>query len=227
MWERLLLINLLLAGVLVAGVAKIRRNWFEFEASHRVEAVQAEPEAARTIPVISDSSVRPGDWTEIPTKSLFSFDRSDIAILMPKEVPPPPGPPKPLLFGTMSIGGESIAMLAPGQGRPSRPIKIGESIENWQLVEIQQDSVVMTANGNRATIGLNNGPRDHSRTAGSSAPTQAATPAAVVPSLPSPTPSTANSPTAAPSLPTAPPPGETKGHWIYTPFGPKWVSENP
>ena len=111
MWRRLLLINLLLLGLVIAGVLKLRRSWREFEATHRAEAIQAEPETARTIPAITEALARPDDWTEIPTKNLFSFDRNDIAIVAPKDVQQ--AGPKPLLFGTMSIGNESVAMLAP------------------------------------------------------------------------------------------------------------------
>jgi hypothetical protein len=225
MWRRLLLINLLLAGLLTAGVLKLRRSGREFDASHRVETIQAEPEAARTIPAISTTSARPEDWTEIPTKNLFSFDRNDIAIVAPKEVQQ--AGPKPLLFGTMSIGNESIAMLSPGQGRQSTAMKIGESINNWQLVEIQKDSVVMTANGVRTSIGLSDAPRDHTRTGAASSPAAAVTIVSAPPSEP------ATSAAASAATPTPPPfvqtpnptPGQGKGHWMYTPFGNVWVAD--
>ena len=221
MWQRLLVINLLLAGLLAAGVLKVRRNWREFETSHRVEAIQAEPEAARTIPAISEALARPDDWTEIPTKNLFSFDRNDIAIVAPKDVQQ--AGPKPLLFGTMSIGNESVAMLAPAQGRQSTAMKIGESINNWQLVEIQKDSVVMAANGVRTTIGLNDAPRDHTRTGAASGPSAAVT------IVSAPSASAASSGTTPPPLPSTPPPnptpGQGKGHWMYTPFGNVWVAD--
>ena len=192
MWQRLLVINLLLAGLLAAGVLKVRRNWREFETSHRVEAIQAEPEAARTIPAISEALARPDDWTEIPTKNLFSFDRNDIAIVAPKDVQ---------------------------QAGP----KIGESINNWQLVEIQKDSVVMAANGVRTTIGLNDAPRDHTRTGAASGPSAAVT------IVSAPSASAASSGTTPPPLPSTPPPnptpGQGKGHWMYTPFGNVWVAD--
>ena len=227
MWRRILLLDLFLVGLLVFGVVKVRRNSGEFEASHRVEAVQAEPEAARTIPSFRATTIAAGDWNEVPAKNPFSFDRNDIAVVAPKAVPPTG--PKPVLFGIMSIGNESIAMLAPGQNgtRQSRAMKLGDSIETWQLVEIQKDSVVMAANGVRATIVLNDPAariaRDYTRTAGSGAAPQ------VVISSP---PASATSPPSASTTPPPPPPGSqpgsaAKGHWMYTPFGNTWVPDNP
>jgi len=229
MWRRLLLIIVLLAGVLVAGVVKIRRSWFDFEAQHRVEMIQAEPEPARTIPVVNAASPRADDWTEIPAKNVFSFDRNDVPVVTAKETTPQQQlGPKPLLYGTMSIGSESVAMLSPGQGRASRPVKIGESIENWQLVDIQKDSVIMTANGARTTIAMNDTPqqRDHTRTGGTVASPAQSSPVQI--NQPSQTQSPTSTSSVSSTLPKEPPAGENpKGHWIYTPFGPKWVPDNP
>jgi hypothetical protein len=161
----------------------------------------------------------------VPTKNPFSFDRSDIAVVAPKETLPVG--PKPLLFGIMSIGNESIAMLSPAQSgtRQSRAMKVGESMDNWELVEIQKDSVIMTAAGARATVILNDPAartaRELSRTGTSTTPAQSVIVNAPVDAPAQP---------AAASLPPPPPPpssqpGQGKGHWMYTPFGNTWVPD--
>src|SRR4051794_13100866 len=154
MWRRLLILNLALVVILAAGVLRVRRAWMEFEAMHRIDSVKADTEPARTLPA-AKSATAAEEWTEISVKDPFSFDRSDVSIVAPK--PSAPTDPKPVLFGTMSIGNEWIAMLAPGQGgnRASRPIKVGESMGSWQVVEIREKAVVVAGNGIRETLVLN------------------------------------------------------------------------
>lgn len=155
MWRRLLILDLVLVAVLVAGTLRVRRSWQEFEGAHRVAAVQPDREP---VPALSGSALVTAaaqDWTDISVKNPFSFDRNDIAIVAPTQATPTT--PKPVLFGVMSIGNEKIAMLSPGQsGRASRPVKVGESVDSWQVVEIADKSVVVTAeNGTRQTIIMN------------------------------------------------------------------------
>src|SRR5262245_33353338 len=152
-WRRLLILDLALAAVLVAGVIQVRRSWKEFERSHRVGDVQAEKETVRGLPASPSTTATVQDWTDISVKNPFSFDRNDVAIIAPQQSPGTK--PKPVLFGMMSVGNERIAMLAPGQSgtRASRPVKIGESIDGWQVVEIRETSVVVASeNGIRETV---------------------------------------------------------------------------
>src|SRR5207302_5234563 len=113
-------------------------------------------EIARAVPGASVTAVAPQDWTEISVKDPFSFDRNDVSYVAPKQTLPTQ--PKPVLFGTMSIGNEWIAMLAPAQSgtRTSRPVKVGESVDDWQVVEIRDKSVLVTGpTGLRETLVMN------------------------------------------------------------------------
>src|SRR5262249_14163892 len=107
------------------------------------------------LPTTTVAATSPQDWTEISVNNPFSFDRNDTAIVAPVQAAP--NTPKPVLFGIMSIGSEKIAMLSPGQsGRASRQVKIGESVDNWEVLEIGDKSVVVTApNGTRQTVIMN------------------------------------------------------------------------
>jgi hypothetical protein len=222
MWRRLVVIDLILLAALVYGVLQVRQSWIEFEATHRVETIRPEAEPALAIPGSAIAASSPGDWTDISVKDPFSFDRNDIAIIAPKAALVP-NQPKPVLFGTMSVGNQWIAMLAPGQtgNRSSRPIKVGESFENWQVVEISDKSVVVaSATGNRETITLNGGqvPRSSERTGTGGAspapvvvtPSQTATPAASTPAT------TPTQPSAQPA-PAGQQPAEVE--YLNTPFG--------
>jgi hypothetical protein len=232
MWRRLLILDVALVGVLVGGGIKFRRNWLEFEDKHRVESVQAEPETPRTITATGAAAAGVGDWTEIVSKNPFSFDRNDIAIVAPPPPPPTPAPeapragPKPVLFGTFGIGQDWQAMLASGQpgNRKSRPMKIGESIDNWQILEIRKDSVVVASGALRETIPIDTGvqTRVAERTA-------IATPAPIQPppAAPQPGSPTASATPPAKSVPSCVPDENPsgKGHILETPFGKKCIED--
>src|SRR5581483_8349101 len=102
-----------------------------------------------------------------------------------------PAQPKPILFGTLSVGKEWIAMLSTAQegNRASHSVKVGGSIGDWQVLEINNDSVVVAGeNGNRQTITLSEStaqvPREYSRTL--SAPGSPAPVTIVSPNAPAP-----------------------------------------
>src|SRR5262249_27762002 len=148
---------------------RVRQIWKDFDSTHRTETIKPDKESVRSVPAAT-AAPAPENWTDISVKDPFSFDRNDIAIVAPKQNAPVQ--PKPVLFGTMLVGKEWIAMLAPGQGattRASRPVKIGESIGEWQVVEISEKSVVVAGeNGSRQNVGLMEStavvPRDSGRT---------------------------------------------------------------
>jgi hypothetical protein len=221
MWRRILLLDLALAAVLIAGAIQVHRSWQSFELSHRVESVQPEAEPIRTPPVVSPVAAAPQDWTEISVNDPFSFDRNDVAIVAATQAVPTR--PKPVLFGIMAVGPEKIAMLSPGQsGRASQSVKIGESVDSWQVVEISEKSVVVVAeNGTRQTIIMNDPtaqvPRVSTRT-GSGVPagpivnTSTSTPVAPPPTT------TANAPAQTPQT-NQQPAAAADDDYLVTPFG--------
>ena len=220
-WRRILILDSMLAAMMVVGVFRVRHSWDEFEGTHRVEAVQAETEPARSVPSATTVAVVAEDWTDISTKNPFSFDRNDISIVAPKQAVSTS--PKPVLLGTMSVGNEWIAMLAPGQGggRSSRPVKVGETLGDWRVVEIHDKSVVVTAeSGVQATIVMNDPTaqvaRDYIRT-GTSGSTTPVIVAPSTPAAPPPTSSNASAPAAQPAQPAAAQPADDI---LLTPFGP-------
>jgi hypothetical protein len=232
MLRRLLLLDLLLVAVLVAGSLKIRAGWLEFRAAHRVESVQPAAEPAISLPAMRAAAPGGENWTEIVARNPFSFDRNDVAIL----APPPPSPaaaaaaakpvlPKPFLFGTFGIGKTWQATLASGQpgNRKSKVMAIGESIDGWQLVEIHNGSVVVLNGAVRETLSMDatvSVQRDATRTL-----VEEAQPIVVQQQTPKPS---AETPAPAPALGANPanpsaPPGEAKGHYVETPFGRRFI----
>src|SRR5262245_46574212 len=99
--RQLLILNLILVAVVCAGIVRFRNDYVIYQGSHQPGAIQPPPESLpKAAASSSANSVPSGDWTEIPGRNLFSFDRTDVPIVETVAPPPPPGA-KPILFGTM------------------------------------------------------------------------------------------------------------------------------
>src|SRR5438034_61477 len=171
--RRIWILDVTLFALLVAISVRFHNEWIMFDATHQSGAIGPEREKFTRLPSgVPANAPAPANWTDIPSHNPFSFDRTDIAILEPKAPPPPPAPkipvgPKPVLFGTLSLGKEPMALIGPGKpgNRDYKPMKVGEIIDGWTLVSISDKSVVMKGNDVEETIALNDPtaqiPREH------------------------------------------------------------------
>ena len=228
--RRIWILNLSLVAVLTAVSVRLYSEWIMFNATHQTGAVGPERETFEKLPfAIPPNAPAPANWTDIPSHNPFSFDRTDIAILEPKAPPPPPAPkipvgPKPVLFGTLSLGKEVVAMVGPGKpgNRDYRPMKIGEMIDGWTIVSIADKSVVVKGNEVEQTIILNDPtaqvPREHGRTldAGPATPNVISIGASASPPASPPSASSAALP---PGTQPSTQPGQRRKVTQVTPFG--------
>jgi hypothetical protein len=230
--RRLIILDIALTGILVLGSMKLYRDWLAFAPAHDLSAIQPQPDAFPAVALAATpSSTGSEDWTEIPTRNPFSFDRNDIAILVQRTAPVESGP-KPVLFGIMSLGGPRLALVAPGRppgNRNSTPRQAGETIDGWTIVQIDAKSVMVESNGVRETILMNDPtaqvPREYARTeTGGAAPV-------VVQASGSSAPSTEQAGTASEERAasgTNTPPAQPRTRVIQTPFGTvRQVIEDP
>ncbi len=223
MSRRLVILDLALVLMLALSIAQFRQDWLAYQSAHQVSAIQPMAEDPPSLAVANIPNSSAADWTEIASRDPFSFDRNDIPIVAVSEQPKVVGP-RPILFGTMSLGDGRIAMVGPGQpgNRSYRPMKVGEVIDGWSIAQIDEKSIVVEANAIQETVVMNDPSaqlqRDHTRTlvsqpapnvvqgaVSSSRPAPAVTSVAPVTT---PTPSTANS--------NQPP---TRYRELQTPFG--------
>jgi hypothetical protein len=232
MIQRLVAIDVLLITLLAYGGFRFRQDWLAFWTTHRVENIQAASETISTTPpVVVPAGSTLDDWTAIAVRNPFSFDRSDVPVIASQPTGEPVGP-KPILFGTMSLGQGLVAMMATGQpgNRNARPMHVGELLDGWELVEIQEKSVVVRTGDRRENVIMNDPtaqvPRDATRTVNTSAASVVST----VPSSPQVFQGTSNNtrPSAASTdpdqrpLPPAPVDANgqpRKGRWVISPFG--------
>ena len=156
MRKEFIVINGVLLVVLIGTTFQLYRGWTAFQVSHDSEAIQYEGEAfgAPLVSAVENDAVSP-DWTIVSEQNLFSFDRNDLAIVAP-EGPVATGP-RPILFGTMSLGDGPVALLAQGQlgNRASRPFRVGQVLDGWTLIEVADKSVIVESGGIRTTIFMN------------------------------------------------------------------------
>ena len=160
MTRRILILNIGLMVLLGFGAVRFREQWNSFNSTHQVSAVKPRTETLPGLPVGNAQAPNTMDWTAIASHNPFSFDRSDITVAAPAEPAAPPKPvgPKPVLFGTVIIGANRLAVLGSGQNggtRNSRPVKTGEVIDGWTVVQIDDNSVAIEANSIRETVLIN------------------------------------------------------------------------
>ena len=172
MKRELMIVNAVIVVALIGAGFQLRTAWRDFDTTHDVSGIQFEGEALSVPTAVAGTEASPvEDWNSVSDQNLFSFDRNDIAIGVGETEPIGP---RPVLFGTMSLGGEPLAMLAAPGDRAYRSVKVGETINGWTLVEIRDKSVVLSAGGSEEAVNMNDPtaavPREARRTMARSAP---------------------------------------------------------
>jgi hypothetical protein len=156
--RRLLILNSVLVAVLIAAAVRFHNDWMNFEATHQPGAIQPGNETMpRLASMPAAAATLPEEWSDISSRNPFSFDRTDTSILEPVAPPKPPAA-KPILFGTMSLGAEPLAMVASGQtpgNRSYKPMKVGEVIDGWTIRQILDKSIVVEANQIEESVLMN------------------------------------------------------------------------
>lgn len=213
MSKKILILNAVLVALLALGVVRLRAEWRAFGPAHDLASIQPQPQSFPPLAAAVVPGTAAADWTEIPTRNPFSFDRNDVDIVVapPPEEPPKPLGPKPVFFGAIILDKNTKwALVAPGpSGKNYKEMKIGAVIDGWTIVEIDKKSMAIESQGKRETVIMNDPsvsiPRDVVRTASGGAPSvvQSGSP------MPTASPASSNSapqtPTVSVPSPAAPP----------------------
>jgi hypothetical protein len=224
--RRILVLDIVLVLILTTLVVQLRRGWLEYEATHDPARVQ--PEEEIDMPITGgeglDGAVDDQDWSAVSVLNPFSPDRNDIPVLLPvtgeEAARTATRAPPPVLIGTMLLGDERVAMLGPRDSGAYGPVRVGEVIDGWRLVEIGRKTAVVAANGERQDVVMNDPTiaieRPLLRTEAARVP---------APEVRSETPPAAVAPRPIPAAPTpsTPAPQTTGPRVIQTPFGPTTV----
>src|SRR5947199_7002283 len=133
--RRIWILDVALLELLIGIATRFHNEWITFNATHQTGAVEPQREQfAKLASGVPPNAPAPPNWTDIPSHNPFSFDRTDIAILEPKAPAPPPPPKiqlgsKPVLYGTMSIGTDVLALVGSPKAGNQRPMKVGQVVD--------------------------------------------------------------------------------------------------
>jgi hypothetical protein len=227
MFRRLLFLNLVLLAFIALGAFRLRSDIQSFSAEHRIDRIQPESDKPLPKPAGQATASAKQDWADIAAHDPFSFDRNDVPIIATTPVAQQPKKPKPLLFGTMLLGKDFMALLAPSDGtsRSGRPVHVGETFEGWTVLEIQEKTVTVQSEQVKESLIINDPTaqqvvRTYEKTGGTAPAGPLLTVGATAPP-PAPAAPISNPQSPAPT--TASPTGNRRV--VQTPFGPKIMDD--
>lgn len=153
MSRKVLLLNVVLAGLLIWLGVRINACWQEAKA--RKDAAmsrKAQPPEVKTPAAVPPVEAPPAtNYIEVAQKMLFSKDRNPIEILPPPPPPPvvvapppppdPPPPPMPTYFGQMNFG-DPLLML--GVDGKQKSYHKGDQVGEFELTEFDGESLILT-----------------------------------------------------------------------------------
>ncbi len=131
MKRKLLILNVALAALLVAGVVELRR---QIQAAQNRYSIFDETcaVAAAAFPAPGQpGAVRPADHMPIVERLLFSPDRNPIVEVEAPVLEPVKRPELPLLVGLMDFGKGPIALMASQPDANAKPVSIGEKVGEY------------------------------------------------------------------------------------------------
>ncbi len=154
MKRKLLLANLLLVALCVAGAVHLSHEWEDARAREqavlqkRLRPALPPPMA----PLRANPPVKPAGYTEIAQKMLFSKDRNPTVVVEP---PPPPKivpmPPLPLFHGVVDFGDGPMAIMSEGAKGPHRDYQPGDKVGEFTLVALNNEELTLEWEGKTIT----------------------------------------------------------------------------
>lgn len=152
MKQRLTILNLIIAALVIAAAWRWRQLWLEAKERDQMVLYQSiiNKKLTPPPPQAMPQAVAAIAYADVAQKNLFARDRNPMVIVPPAPPPPapPPPPPNPLLYGLMNFDGVS-AIMAEKTGAPQKGYRAGDQIGDWKLVAINLDkqSMLLEWNG--------------------------------------------------------------------------------
>jgi hypothetical protein len=160
MRRKLILTDLFLLGLAVFLGYQLKARWVSYQAEHNLSLLNQKNE-------LKDSPQRPPaqplnvpNYAAVVDNHLFNVERNNVIPVDPPAPPPPPkvAGPKPVLMGTVELGGEQYALMLSSNrnaNRQYRQVKVGESLDGYTLMKILDQKVLMIADGAEVEVRLN------------------------------------------------------------------------
>jgi hypothetical protein len=229
MRARIWILNLLLLAGAIALVWKFRKDWRGYVVENGPQALVLRPLGGVSAP----GNGAQGEYSVIALQNAFHPERND-SMPAPPAVPVTTAPP-PLVYGSLIMGENRFAFMAPDESSAPQQVLEGQSMNGYKLVRVQAQSVTLESSSGQTEIMFYNAMsklrRNSSRTtAGNPASSAAATRSTGSgASGGAQTATTGTSPqsgaqAAAPEATIAAPPGKKV---VQTPFGPMLMDDKP
>jgi hypothetical protein len=152
--KKLLLVNLLLAGLALYAAWSLRQEWQSARAREqallhaRIKPAPPPLFTPRPVP----QPVAPARYVEIAAKTLFSRDRNPTVVEdTPPPPPPKPEPPLPVVYGVMNFGDGPVAIMSDKAGNRHRGVQPGERIGDYTLLAVNDKQIVLGWEGKQIT----------------------------------------------------------------------------
>jgi hypothetical protein len=150
MKRKLMLANVALLALTVAGAVHLRREWVEARAGEqavlRKRIAPAAPPPMAPLPVAE--TVRAASYNDIAQKDLFSKDRNPVVVVEPPPPPKPvPMPALPLFHGLLDLGDGPMAIMSEGPKGPHRDYQPGDKVGAFKLVAVDNQEIVLEWEG--------------------------------------------------------------------------------
>jgi len=154
MKRKLLLANLALLALAVAGVVHLRHEWTAARAREQAvleKRIQPTPPPRLVTPAATEG-VRAAGYSDIAQKMLFSKDRNPVVVIEPPPKPKVvPMPALPLFHGVVNLGDGPMAIMSLGPKGPHRDYQPGDEVGEFRLVAVNNEELVLEWQGQTIT----------------------------------------------------------------------------
>ena len=153
MKRKLLLLNLGLLALLLAGGFEFQRRLEQARSRH--EILQRIDSARETPPFPAPQApgrVRQADYLPIVDRLLFYQDRNAIVEVEAPEVKVVERPALPVLSGVMNLGDGPIALMADDARTDPRPVEVGEKVGEYTFLGFSGDKLKLAWQGEEIEV---------------------------------------------------------------------------
>ncbi len=150
MRRKLLILNVVLAGVVIWGGVRFRQEWLASKARERATLSRHVPPVPppKFTPAALDPPVTASGYADIANKMLFDKSRNPVVVeVVAPPPPPPPMPPLPTYHGMMNLGEGGATMFFSQGAAATQPYHIGDMIGQFKLLSVSTVEIVFDWNG--------------------------------------------------------------------------------
>jgi len=152
--RKLLLANITLLALTVAGGVHLRSEWVESRAREQAvlrKRIQPTPPPP-LMPLPATEPVKAVEYSDIAQKMLFSKDRNPVVVVEPPPAPKAiPMPALPLFHGLLNLGDGPMAIMSEGPKGPHRDYQPGDKVGAFKLIAVNNDELVLEWQGQTIT----------------------------------------------------------------------------